>query len=976
MNKIFRVIWNHAQQAWVVVSELVKSHTKTSTYTDKRAQVCTSHYFLDKQQDKFKLSLLSLVLLGIFFSPVGSAQFLHDGSSIGSLGGDAGSIGIGIDSRVGYGSIAIGQNSKAETRTTIAIGYGSEAKKEGAVVVGAHAVVHGDTGLAIGHSSISKDNQSIALGKGANALKGQTVAIGALASATGEQSVTIGANTKAEGYGSISIGGDDLNTTEYGTVAGFSTTTAKGNAAIAIGGKSSAVGHGSVVVGPVSKATHTEGVAIGARSTSNGEYGVAVGSSSVAGSRSASLGYLATAYGTGSVAVGERATTNNQVNRATALGNNSIVTVDGGVALGYGSRAEIAGNVDGERQPHSIITDSTVENGFKSTQSVENNITIGAVSVGNEKIKRQIVNVAAGKELTDAVNVAQLKSLTMKIDGNTKTNTPKVGLWEGTLKVKGEDGLTSHASGDTITVKLTEDVKNKLTQIADKMSSFNIKTDKDNTEATIKDGNTIQFTAGNNISITRNDKNLTFTVNSGTFGSTNDGRLSKVTAGLPTVDAIVTAVNNAGWKLKIDQVAGGQATPPEAHLIKMGDTATFTAGNNIKLEQTNGNITISTVGKLIKETKILNGDLQITYTDGSTDTIAKGRDGATGERGPAGPAGPRGETGPAGPVGPVGPKGEAGPPGERGEQGPKGDTGPKGEIGPAGPAGPQGPAGATGPKGDKGDAGPQGETGPAGPAGPAGAQGEQGPRGEQGIPGVAGPKGNRGEVGPMGPQGPAGAKGEPGPIGPAGPKGDKGEVGPAGPTGPKGDTGPAGPKGEQGLTGQTGPQGPVGPQGPQGIAGATGPKGNKGDPGPKGDRGETGPAGPAGAKGDQGIRGPARVSVSGDLSDITSISNGDTKVSLGKDEQGNPVVNMNGARITNIGDGSTEGDVVNVRQLNKVVSSMNAGFNQLSKDIGRVDVNARAGIASAGAMANLPQVNLPGKSAISVSGAQYRGQAA
>ncbi|MWP94633.1 hypothetical protein F9C27_10845, partial [Glaesserella parasuis] len=454
MNKIFRVIWNHAQQAWVVVSELIKSHTKTSTYTDKRAQVCTSHYFLDKQQDKFKLSLLSLVLLSIFFSPVGSAQYLQDGSSLGSLGGDAGSIGIGQGSRVGYGAIGIGQNSKAENRTTIAIGYNSEAKKEGSVVVGAHSVVHGDSGLAIGHSSISKDNQSIALGKGANALNGQTVAIGALASATGAQSLTVGANTKAEGYGSISIGGDDLNTTEYGTVAGFSTTTAKGNAAIAIGGKSIADGNGSVVVGPVSKATHIEGVAIGARSTSNGEYGVAVGSRSVAGSRSASLGYQATANGTGSVAVGEQATTGQQ-NRATALGNNSIVLVGGGVALGYGSKADTLGNIDGEKQPHSIITDSTVSNGFKSTQSVENNISIGAVSVGNERIKRQITNVAAGKELTDAVNVAQLKSLTMKIDGNTKKgDTPKVGLWEGTLKVKGEDGLTSDASGDTITVKL------------------------------------------------------------------------------------------------------------------------------------------------------------------------------------------------------------------------------------------------------------------------------------------------------------------------------------------------------------------------------------------------------------------------------------------------------------------------------------------------------------------------------------------
>ncbi|EQA05154.1 vtaA1, partial [Glaesserella parasuis 12939] len=113
MNKIFRVIWSHAQQAWVVVSELVKSHTKTSAYTDKRAQVCTSDYFLDKQQDKFKLSLLSLVLLGIFFSPVGSAAWLEDGSNPGNQGSDDASIGIGRGSWVGPGSITIGENSDA-----------------------------------------------------------------------------------------------------------------------------------------------------------------------------------------------------------------------------------------------------------------------------------------------------------------------------------------------------------------------------------------------------------------------------------------------------------------------------------------------------------------------------------------------------------------------------------------------------------------------------------------------------------------------------------------------------------------------------------------------------------------------------------------------------------------------------------------------------------------------------------------------
>ncbi|MFW9319541.1 ESPR-type extended signal peptide-containing protein, partial [Glaesserella parasuis] len=486
MNKIFRVIWSHAQQAWVVVSELVKSHTKTSTYTDKRAQVCTSHYFLDKQQDKFKLSLLSLVLLGIFFSPVGSAaEWFQNGSSGGFRGYNGDSIGIGRDSKVGPGSITIGAQSKAESTTAVAIGF---------------------------------DARALA-----------------------NNSTAVGARTIADFY-------------------------------------------------------------------------------------SAAYGHRARALGTHSVAVGEEAVTNQNINRATALGSNSLVIVGGGVALGYGSKADTLGNIDGEKQPHSIITDSTVENGFKSTQSVgnspnshpkgSNDFLIGAVSVGNEIIKRQITNVAAGTKLTDAVNVAQLKSLTMKIDGNTKKegDIPKVGLWAGTLKVKGDNGLTSEARGDTITVKLTDDFKQKID------------------DAT----------------------------KSGTFGLTSNGRLSMQTPGLATVDAVVTAVNEAGWKLAIAK-GKGQATPTE-HLIKMGQTVTFTAGNNIKLEQTGGNITISTIiGKLIQKTETSDdGGLQITYTDGTTDTIAKGRDGAPGERGPAGPRGERGEQGPVGPAGAVGPAGPRG----------------------------------------------------------------------------------------------------------------------------------------------------------------------------------------------------------------------------------------------------------------------------------------------------------------------------
>ncbi|MCT8770307.1 hypothetical protein KZ414_10845, partial [Glaesserella parasuis] len=897
--------------------------------------------------------------------------------------------------------------------------------------------------IAIASSSEAEGSTAI-LGSEASATGAQAVAIGNFASATGSQSVTIGANTKAEGYGSISIGGDDLNTTRYQTeVQNHSrTTTAKGKASVAIGGGSVATGEGSIVLGPVASASHTEGIAIGARSKSNKEYGIAVGGSasadgknavavgreskgagtdsiaignsakttgadsvvvganinvtgeklvaiganSNAGSHSAAYGYNAKALGERSVAVGESAMTNNSAARATALGNNTVVTVGGGVALGYGSNANTAGGVEGLKQAHSVTTEATVANGFKSTEKVDGNNKIGAVSVGNNLIKRQIVNVAAGTQDTDAVNVAQLKSLTMQTGGDNNSSG-KVGIWEGTLKVLGtNEEIKTKAEGSTITISLEDKIKQQLAQIATKMSSFKIKTN--NTEATIKDGDTIQFTAGNNISITPNDKNLTFAVNSGSFNTTTNGKLSQQTDGLATVSAVVSAVNNAGWKLAIAQGAGGLATSSGEHLIKMGDTVKFIAGDNIKLTRENGNITIATKGKLIENVEeINNGDLKITYTDSSHSIIKKGEKGDRGETGPAGPAGP------IGPVGPAGAAGATGPQGPKGEAGAKGD---KGDPGEAGPVGPQGPVGAAGP------------AGPMGPAGPAGERGAPGPAGPKGEAGAKGDRGARGEAGPMGPQGPRGEQGI------QGPKGERGNVSVSGlPIEYATEDGksiinmggnfyleePAkdgsiklipvvNVKGKFSTKTQN-PDGSITLKSlavkvnlanetpmvlgnvAEGVADTDAVnvkqlksaktevestdhsvviKERQGDnqqivydlavaktkltaskdkrtisAADKGNHFATGDevavaintataaarteveagknvkvTSKTGANG-QNIY---NVSVSGDLSDITSISNGDTKVSLGKDKQGNPVVNMNGARITNVGDGS------------------------------------------------------------------------
>ncbi|MFK5186325.1 hypothetical protein, partial [Glaesserella parasuis] len=503
------------------------------------------------------------------------------------------------------------------------------------------------------------------------------------------------------------------------------------------------------------------------------------------------------------------------------------------------SNASTKGGVEGLKQAHSVTTGgSTVANGFKSTEYVDGN-KIGAVSVGlagNKLIKRQITNVAAGKEDTDAVNVAQLKSLTMQTGGDN-SSSGKVGIWEGTLKVKGENGLTSHAKGDTITVKLTEETKNKIDKIDNLETKINkgitFKGDQTTQTDSIKLGETLKVEGKDKETVvTAKNKQLIIGLDIGVINQ------------LAQIDAKMSS-----FKIKTNNT---EAT------IKDGNTIQFTAGSNIKLEQTGGNIKISTIGKLIQKTEMLpNGDLKITYTDNTSDTITKGKDGKNGEKGEKGDRGEQGSPGVAGPRGEAGPKGEAGPAGPVGPAGPQGKTGPAGPAGATGPQGPKGPKGDNGDPGPKGDKGDPGEAGPMGPRGPAGATGPAGPRGPAGPKGDTGPKGDAGQKGETGPAGPTGPKGDKGDTGPAGPQGPTGPTGPQGPTGPTGPQGPAGPTGPQGPASPTGSQGPASPTGSQGPAGPTGPAGPQGPTGPTGPAGPTGPQGPAGPAGPQGPAGPA-----------------------------------------------------------------------------------------------------------------------
>lgn len=114
------------------------------------------------------------------------------------------------------------------------------------------------------------------------------------------------------------------------------------------------------------------------------------------GENAVAVGYQSTAKSS-AVAIGDNA---NAEKDSVAIGKQATASVEGGVALGMGSTANRAGGVAGW-DPKTGTASTDTSSVWKSGN--------GAISVGNENGSRQITNVAAGSEDSDAVNVAQLK---------------------------------------------------------------------------------------------------------------------------------------------------------------------------------------------------------------------------------------------------------------------------------------------------------------------------------------------------------------------------------------------------------------------------------------------------------------------------------------------------------------------------------------------------------------------------------------
>ena len=204
--------------------------------------------------------------------------------------------------------------------------------------------------------------------------------------------IAVGLNARAnENNTDVSIGG--------ATSVGVD-TVAKGNGATALGYAAKADGANASALGNGANATGLATTAVGVSTQATGAYSVAVGSN-------------AKATGVGAVGIGLASTagTGATKNFTVSVGAYSGADVENGVALGSYSKATVNKEAVGY-DPSTQAATTETSAAWKASHA--------AVSVGDvdNNITRQITSVAAGTKDTDAVNVAQLKSLDGKVEKN------------------------------------------------------------------------------------------------------------------------------------------------------------------------------------------------------------------------------------------------------------------------------------------------------------------------------------------------------------------------------------------------------------------------------------------------------------------------------------------------------------------------------------------------------------------------------
>ena len=433
----------------------------------------------------------------------------------------------------GY-SVAIGTAAKADGGAGVSIGYKTNAKTSNSLAVGSESQATGEGAVAVGRKNTSTGASSTVLGILSTANATSATAVGMQTTATGENSLAVGHKSSASGKNGVAVGtngttaelggvavGQAAKSNKFYSVAMGMNVTADGDNSVALGGNANANSEGTIAIGSYgstpTKATGNRALAIGSATTANGLESIAIGSRVNSTSQH-------------SIAIGTRA--NASAVKSVAIGPDSSVTVDGGIALGRDSVANVIGGVTNKGyNPNTNRTD--IYSGLTGNVLTS---TTGAVSIGNgTTVTRQLTGLAAGTRDTDAVNVAQLKSVNLAFSGNV--NTGNVNIANSTLGLKGDNTyITTSANGQNLTISgktqnidVTNgqasanaagmaDSKNVADAINKAISAnayhWKLAADRDpSAPEVINKSDTVIFGGDNNITVTRSGKKITTSLN-------------------------------------------------------------------------------------------------------------------------------------------------------------------------------------------------------------------------------------------------------------------------------------------------------------------------------------------------------------------------------------------------------------------------------------------------------------------------------
>ena len=443
---------------------------------------------------------------------VGGTASGYSATSLGyvATAGGTSSVALGYYAQAAgsYGT-AVGGSAKAKGESSIAVGAGAEAAGgKGNTAIGHKAKVEstaGDGNIAFGSSASVKDGAGhVVIGKNAsaNTVNGYGIAIGSSASigiGAAADAAAIGTGSRVEGSGiafgrqaqvtasstesGIAIGTESsVDGAQKGTAIGYKAKVLSSgdDSGLAIGTESSAGGNeGSIALGKkasVDSSTNAGGVAIGLNASAKGISSIVIGKDAKADDGNQAhviaIGVGATATGTSqySSVMGSAAKASREY--STVLGSNANSEVDGGVALGANSisNRHAGGSATGDVR----TTNPYIPAGAGAAQVNAINATkgtTGAVSVGSDTVKRQIINVAAGTDDSDAVNVAQLKAAAANAAGSVSWTVQE--NYSDVNEVK-NGSKVNFADGTNTTAFVTKDASGKVTAV-----KYNLKKDVD-----------------------------------------------------------------------------------------------------------------------------------------------------------------------------------------------------------------------------------------------------------------------------------------------------------------------------------------------------------------------------------------------------------------------------------------------------------------------------------------------------------------